>query len=436
VALSGRVFAFAAATTAATALTAGLLPAWRSTRSLRVSLGARGHVSDPGSGRALHLLAVIEVGSAVLLVVGSALLVQTVLNLQRRHLGFDAAGLLSVGIVRSPTTGGGDFTARTDAVLSNVAALPGVTAAAATSALPFSGQNSGNTFAVEGRGAAGEPLPDTDFRVVSTAYFQTLRIPIQEGRTFEESEDRGRGVVVISRTAARRFWPDGSPLGRRLKLGRSDWLTIVGVAGDARYGALDDPDDGVRPMMYVPHWQMPSTPVTVVLRANVDPGGLADAVRRTLTSDGGIAVGRIETMSAMLREASASQRFAMHLLAMFAATAVALAMVGLYGTLAFLIARRTREIGVRFALGATHWDVVRMVVGRTLALVAIGVTGGLLASAGVSGLLRSVLFGVSANDPATYGAVALGFALLGITAAALPTIRALRIDPVGAIRCE
>ena len=436
VSLSSRVFLFAALTTVATAAIAGLLPAWKSTGSLHEMLRSRGSVSDPGAGHALDVLVVLEVSCAVLLVVGSALLVQTVLNLQGRNLGYEPSGLLAVRTISAPAVAGEILPSRTDAAVRRLSKLPGVTAAAAGSALPFSGQNTGNTFEIEGRQTTVQALPDADYRVVSPGYFQALRVPIREGRAFADTDDVEPAVTIVSETAARRFWPDQSPLGRRLKLGRSEWLTIVGVSGDVRYGDLDDPGDGVRPMIYVPHRLMPSTPMTLVLRARDQPALLADTVRRALTSEAGIVVGGIETMSAMLDEASVAQRFATNLLTAFAAMAVTLAAVGIYGVLTFMIGRRTKEIGVRFALGARRWDVMRMTIGRTLALASIGVTGGLLASASLSGVLRNVLFGVSPDDPLTYALVAFGFLLLAVAASALPTLRALHVDPIGAIRTE
>jgi predicted permease len=435
VALSGRVFAFAAATTLLSALAAGLLPAWRSTRTLHERLRSRGDVSEPASARTLHGLVVAEVTSAVLLVVGAALLIQTVLNLQRRELGFDPTNLMVVDPIWPSSGEGADLVARTGDALVKVAALAGVRRAAAVSGPPFSGGNSGNAFQIEGQ-SAGEAPPDADYRVVSPAYFETLAIPMRAGRAFTDADGSDRGTVIISETAARRFWPAGDAIGRRLKIGRSDWLTIVGIVGDARYLALDDPSDAVRPMLYLPHRQMPGTTMTVVLRSSVAPESLTASVRRALTVEAGVGVSRVGTMHGMLRDASASQRFTMNLVTAFAATAVTLAVVGLYGLLGFLITRRTREIGVRVALGAKHWDVVRAVAGRTLVLVGVGVAAGLAASFALTDTLRSALFGVSPHDPFTYLSVALGFLALAVAAGTLPTLRALRIDPVRVIRAE
>jgi predicted permease len=434
--LSGRVFGFAAATTLLSALAAGLLPAWRSTRSLHERLRSRGDVAEPASARTLHALVVLEVTTAVLLVVGAALLVQTVLNLQQRDLGFVPRDLVVVDAIWPAPSQSGDLVPRTEDAVSKAAALAGVGRAAAVSAPPFSGGNSGNSFEIEGQNTSGAPPPDADYRVVSPGYFETLGIPLREGRAFTESDGGTTASVIISGTAARRFWPKGDAIGRRLRIGRSDWLTIVGIVGDVRYLALDDPSEAVRPMLYLPHRQMPSTTMTLVLRSTLATDSLAASLRRALGAEAGLTITRIATMRSILREASVSQRFAMTLVAIFAATAVTLAIVGLYGLLAFLIARRTREIGVRVALGAKHWDVVQMVAGRTLVLVAVGVATGLAASVALSQAVGSALFGVSPHDPLTYISVAAAFLALAIAAGTLPTLRALRIDPVRVIRAE
>ena len=433
VTVGARAYGFAATVAIVTAIFAGLLPAWRSTRSLHEMLRTRESVAERGAGRALNTLVVVEVSSAVLLVVGAALLVQTVLSLQRRSLGFEPANLLAATVAWTAAGDTTDLPTRTEAAVARLLTLPGVVAAGAGSGLPFAGQNSGNAFWIEGRDA-GEP-PDTDYRVVSPSYFSTLRISIAQGRAFTEA-DRDRALVIVSDTAAKRFWPGVSPLGHRLKLGPSEWLTIVGVAGDVRYGGLDAPTDRLRPMMYVPHWQMPSVPLTIVVRARVPAEAVADAVRSALGGERGVAVGRLETMQTLLRQATASQRFAMAMLAIFAGAAVTLAAVGIYGVLALAIARRTKEIGVRFALGAGRWDVLRLIVGRTLLLVVTGIGLGLVAAISVREALHAMLFGVSVTDPVTYAGVTIGFLLLGLVASSLPSLRALRVDPVTAIRAE
>ena len=434
--LSGRAFAFAAAATLLSAVAAGLLPAWRSTRRLHERLRSRSEMCEPASARTLHALVVIEVTTAVLLVVGAALLVQTVLNLQGRDLGFDPEGVVTVDAIWPSAGETSDLVARTEDALSRVAALAGVHRVAAVSAPPFSGGNSGNTFQIEGQSMDEKGLPDADYRVVSPGYFETLGIALRQGRVLTDADGGALGAVLISETAARRFWPEGDAVGRRLKIGRSDWLTIVGIVADVRYLALDDPSEAVRPMLYLPHRQLPSTPMTLVLRSSVEPESLASGIRRTLTAGAGVGVTRVETMQGTLRAASVSQRFTMNLVSAFAGTAVTLAAVGLYGLLAFLIARRTKEIGVRVALGAKHWDVMRTVAARTLLLVALGIAGGLSASVALSNVVRSSLFGVSPHDPLTYLSVAVAFLVVSVAAGMVPTLRALRIDPVRVIRTE
>ena len=433
--VNARVFGATAAISLVAALVAGVVPAWRSTRSLHDRLRQRGLASDPSAGRTLPLLVVVELSVAVLLVVGAALLVQTVRNLHERPLGFDSEPLLSLEAMRPQGIDGQLALTQIQGALDQLAATPGVAVIAAASALPFSGQNSGNTFEIEGQTVAGGPLPDADYRVVSPGYFDALGVSMRRGRTFADT-DRARGVIVLSQTAAERFWPGRDPIGSRVKLGSSDWLTVVGVVGDVRYLALADPDESVRPMMYLPYWQRPDAPLTFIVRSRIAPLSLVDDLRQRWPSGLGLRLGRVETMTALLRQASVAQRFSMSLVAVFAGTAVVLATVALYGLLALLVGRRTREIGVRLALGATRWDVARLILNRTLPLVVIGVVIGMVASGAFGRVLQSLLFGISATDPRTYAAVTMGFLLLGAVASAVPIRRALTIDPVRIINVE
>ena len=339
---------------------AGVVPAWRSTRSLHDRMRSRGVASEPASGR--------DVAPAV-------------------------------------------------------------------DGLPFSGSNSGNTFEIEGTHQAGRPLPDTDYRVVSPNYFAVLGIPLQRGRGFDDA-DRGRGVVVLSQTAAARFWPDGDPLESRVKLGSSGWLTVVGVVGDARYGALDAPDEAVRPMMYVPHWQMPDTPLTIAVRTEIQPSSLGDGMRRAVGGGDGLRVSRVEPLTAMVRAASATNRFSMSVVSAFAGVAITLALAGLYGLLALMVGRRTREIAVRFALGARTSDVVLSLLQRTVAFAVAGIAVGLTASLWLGAALRGVLFGIAPNDPRTYLGVALGFVVISVIVGGLAIRGVVRIDPIRALQTD
>jgi len=433
--INARVFVATAAISLVAALVAGVVPAWRSTRSLHDRLRQRGLASDPSAGRTLPLLVVVELSAAVLLVVGAALLVQTVKNLHERPLGFDSAPLLSLEAIRPQRLDGPLALARTQDALDQLAPTPGVAVVAAASAPPFSGRNTGNTFEIEGQTVAAGPRPDTDYRVVSPGYFDALGVSMRRGRTFADT-DRTCGVIVLSQTAAERFWPGRDPIGSRVKLGPSDWLTVVGVVGDLRYAALADPDESVRPMMYVPYWQQPDEPLTFIVRGRIAPLSLVDELRQRWPSGPGLRLGRVETMTELLRQASVAQRFSMNLVAVFAGTAVVLATVALYGLLALLVGRRTREIAVRLALGATRWDVARLILNRTLPLVLMGVVTGMVTSAAMSRVLQSLLFGISATDPRTYATVAVGFLLLGAAASAVPLRRAFNIDPARIINVE
>ncbi|MGQ0734355.1 MAG: ADOP family duplicated permease [Acidobacteriota bacterium] len=436
VTLSPRVFAVALIASGLASMCAGVWPAWRSTRSLYERLRARGLASDSGTGRALPALVVLQVAGAVTLVIGASLLVQTVRNLHQRALGFNPSNVLTIAPLW-PSSGTSEARqGHLEEALTRLAGLPGVLRVGAGNAFPFSGQNSGNTFEIEGQGVPGDWLPDADFRVVTPGYFELLQVPVREGRAFGAVEDRTRPVAIVSETAAARFWPGRTPVGTRLKIGNSDWMTVVGVVGDARYAALDDPDSRVRPMLYVPPWQMPQIPLVLAARTSGAPGSVAGPARGALTADARLGLGRIVTLDSLLAEASAAQRFSMALVSAFAGTATLLASVGFYGLLALLVGRRTKEIGVRVALGAGPRGIVAILARRTATLAALGIVLGLAASTALGGAVRSALFGVSPDDPATYAAVALGFGVLATVVAALPAWRALRIDPLRALQAE
>lgn len=432
------VLAFTGAVTLLTAGLFGLAPALQTSRSASGALRARAASAGTHASRGRSALIVAEVALAVVLLVGASLMMRSFLRLQHRALGFEPAGVLVAQMAAAPVPGtGGDSAAATTFLLTRVAALPGVTSAAGGSNPPFAGPNSGNVFEIAGAPSPADDPPDTDYRVVTSGYFTALGIPIERGRTFEERDGPDAPAVIISRTAAQRYWPDREPLGAQVRLGSSPWMTVVGIAGDARYFALDEPGDNVRPMMYVPHRQMPGVPLTILVRTSGAPAALAESLRTTLRQEAATRpITRIDTMAALLAEASSPQRFATTLLVVFAWMAAALAAAGLYGLLAYLVGHRTREIGVRVALGASPAAIVRTTAGRGLALAGAGVVLGLAGAWGVGGLMQRLLFEVSPTDPAIYAIVAGGFLAVAGAASYAPTRRALRVDPVDALRAE
>jgi predicted permease len=325
-----------------------------------------------------------------------------------------------------------------------------VQSAAAVRALPMTGRlEIGDwSFVIEGR-YSSPPTPadriNADWQSLTPNYFQTLRIPVLQGRGFEESDRHGgEEVVVVNRTLARTAWPDGNVVGQRILLGGggvdSVWRTVVGVVGDVRHRGLSaDP----RPEMYLPYDQFPAgtgTPsraMRLVLRTSGDPTALAPALRAAVAAlDPDLPVTEVQTMDSALGAWAAERRLTMVLVAGFAILALTLGAVGVYGVMAHLVVQRTREIGVRIALGAAPGAILGLVLSQGAWLAGAGIGVGLLAALGASRLLTTLLFDVAPTDPPTY--LVTVFALLAVAAAAavIPARRATRTDPVEALRSE
>jgi putative ABC transport system permease protein len=437
VAVNGPVLAFASLLTVLTVGLFGLAPAFSAARHAGDSLRARDASADARTTRSRSALIVGEVALSVVLLVGAGLMIQSFVRLQQRALGFNpkpllVADLSDSGIEKGPA----GSTALISGILTRMAALPGVVAAAGASSLPFIGPNTGNVFQIEGR-PAGNIEMDTDFRVVTPGYFRALGVPLVSGRPFFEGDGPAAPVAIISSSAAALHWGDRTPIGTRVRLGDSPWMTVVGVAADVRYQALEEPGDAVRPMMYVPHRQMPAAALDIAVKTGPPPETMTDTVRRTLrAATHEVAIVRMETMETVLAHARSEQRFTTTLVAVFAWTAALLSAAGVYGLVAYVVSRRRKEIALRVVLGAQALDIVRVTAGRGAILGAIGVCLGVFTSIGLAGLLRGVLFEVSSTDPATYAAVA-GLALaIVVTASYVPARRALSISPVEALRMD
>jgi putative ABC transport system permease protein len=326
-------------------------------------------------------------------------------------------------------------------VLRRVGALPGVEAVASTTDLPLSGTDSYLGFQIEGRAEpTSSDSTDGGYHQVSPGYFAALGIPILRGRALHESDGPGSpDVAVISRTMAERYWPGEDPLGRRISYGTDDggqpaWTTIVGVVGDVKQKGLHaDP----RPEAYVPLAQSPARYMTLVVRSPLEPGVLADAVRKELLAlDPNVPAYGIKTLREVLDGSLAARRFNMALLLVFAAVAVALASIGLYGVIAYMVTQRTHEIGVRLALGARPADVLRLVVRHGMALALAGVAFGVLGALAMIRALASLLVGVAATDPWTYSSVGLLLSTVAFLACLVPALRAARVEPMTALRSE
>jgi predicted permease len=320
--------------------------------------------------------------------------------------------------------------------------LPGVVSVGAVSRLPLQNQDNNITsfLSIEGRPTRAGEAPEVDFRRASSGYFATLGIPLLKGRFLNDQDGLDNPpVTVINEAAARRFWPTEDPIGKRIQLGSNPsgsgtWLTIVGVVGSVRHVRLDAEP---RPEVYRHYQTSPLFGPIVVVRASSDPMALVGALRNQVhLLDRDLPISDIRTMSQIVSRSVAQRRFTLTLLGVFSAIAMLLAAVGIYGVMSYLVTQRTREIGIRRALGAQASDVLRLVVGQGLLLTLSGVAAGLVVSVVLTRVLKTFLFGVSPTDPLTFLAVALLLTSVALLACYIPARRATRVDPMVALRYE
>ena len=449
-ALDGRAVAVALLLTLVCGLVFGLVPLRELLRrhSGTAALSAGRRTDSAATWRVRAVLVAANVAMAALLLVGSGLLVRSLRGLLAVSPGFDPAGVLTMQVWASgPAFRAGDNEQQIatgvrfyDQVLSRARALPGVTAAAAVTILPLGGGVDGCGFHIEGRPYANpEEAPDADRFVVTPGFFAALRIPLLRGRLPDERDRQGGpAVAVVNRTAAEELFPAEDPIGHRVSLGppNASPRTIVGVVGDVRHRGLDLP---VGPQVYVPQaqWAWAETDMTLVIRSSGDPLALASPVREIVREvDPAQPVTDVAGYEQIVAASTASRRFAAGLLTVFAATALVMALVGLYGVLGVLVGQRRRELAVRIALGARAKGIRRLVLAQGLRPVAAGLAVGLGLAAGSVGALRSLLFEVQAIDPATFAAAAAVLAGCAVGACLLPAWRAARIDPAGILRGE
>lgn len=424
-----------------TGLLFGLVPGLASGRSdLTEALkeGGRGSTSGRRHNRLRNALVIAEVALALVLLTGAGLLLKSFVRLQNVNPGFNAQQVLTAEIslpaLRYPDkTAQANFFAELDR---RVAALPGVSHAGLTIILPMSGVNSDSSFMIDGRPVDdAHPGPDEEIRLISPGYFRTLEIPLVKGRFFSTADKLDAPpVVIINRALAQRYWPNEEALGKRMQLPTREgpvWAMIVGVVGDMHHRGLDQP---VKPEFYVPLAQAPYPSVILALRSSQDANTLTSALRSTVQAiDPSLPIAHVRTLEQVIADSVAPRRLSVVLLAVFAGVALVLASVGIYGVMSFLVVQRTHEIGVRMALGAQRFDVLRLVIAHAGALIGAGTILGLVVALFSTSLLRSVLYDVSALDIPTFLLVTLTLAVVALLASYLPARRATRADPMIAL---
>ncbi|MGH9792563.1 MAG: ABC transporter permease, partial [Candidatus Acidiferrales bacterium] len=417
-------------------------PAWMVSRSnLQETLkeGSSGGSAER-RGWLRSTLVVTEVALAVVLVVASGLLLQSFARLQSVPPGFRTDHSLSFAAIlpRAKYAEPAKQTAFFEQVLQRVKSLPGVASAALAEPIPLSGSDTLYSLSVEGRATDQGDLPSPLYYLVSPDYFRTMEIPLLAGRAFTEQDvDGAPRVVVINRTFAERIFPNENPLGRRIRLGRNSDIAreIVGVVADTKHYWLGERNSLLQ--VYEPFAQMPQSGMNFVLRTSVEPGSLAGAVRRAVQAvDPDQPVIAVQTLEQLLSDSVAQPRFRTLLLGLFGGLALVLASVGVYGVMAYSVARRTQEIGIRMALGAQRGDVLRMVLRGGFTLAAVGVALGLAGAFAATRLLEGLLFGVKPTDLQTYAITAAILVAVALVACAIPALRASRINPMRALRYE
>jgi predicted permease len=439
--LDWRAAGFAAGLSLLTGVVFGLLPAlWTLYVPVNTALKQGSRASTSAGSKLLgNALIVGEVAASLVLLVGAALMVQTLAKLYSIDLGFRSGNLLTLMTVPSPAkySDGAARSAFYERVIDKVDAIPGVRGSAYANTLPFTSRGNTVGYRVPGHDVTDDVL----FRVVTSKYLPVLGAKLRYGRNFNDS-DRADStpVVIINTTMAQRFWPGRDPVGSRIQVapgGPSDiWHTVIGVVEDIRERGFDvEMKIGVYVLASQEARRM--TPIYLAIRTDVDPASVVAAVRKAVWSvDAEQPVYRVRTMNEIVDAQVANRSLQRTLLTIFAALALFIACVGLYGVLSYRVSNRTREIGVRMALGATTSTIGRMVLRQGVALTAIGLASGIAIAIAVTRLLSTQLYGVAATDPATYMGVCAVLALVALLACYLPARRAARVDPMVALRDE
>jgi putative ABC transport system permease protein len=440
--VDGEVLGVTFAVTVLAGLLFGTLPALRASQTeLTEALkeGSRSLSGGVGSQRTRATLVVSQVALTVVLLTGAGLLLKSFVRLQRTPLGFRPERLLTarIALPRSTYSTPQQRLSFADRLLEEVRKQPGLSEAALTSSLPFTIGNPSYVVLMNGQEDVRPGMPAASFRSVSPDYFRVMGIPLLKGREFSSADlERAPMVTVINEAMARRLWPNADPIGQRIKETSNEraWREIVGIVGSVRHRARGEEP---RPEMFVPWSQSPAPRLNLAVRTQAEPASFGAALRRAVTAaDAELPIFELRTMEERLYDSVAQPRFRTTLLGVFAALALAMAVVGLYAVLANAVAQRQREIGVRMALGAQQRDVLSLVVGQGMWLTLLGVGIGLTAALALSRVLRTLLFEVSPTDPMTFAAIPLILVSAALLACWLPAKRAAKVDPMVALRYE
>ena len=427
----------------ATGVLMGLAPAWQATRpDINETLKESGGRGVQGARhRSLHLFVMGEVALALVLLIGAGLMLRTVARLQQVNPGFNPKNVLTMALSlpRQKYQTGAEMNRFFEQLLARVKTLPGIEAAGGIDPLPFSNSNGTTGFVVEGGAQlAGADRPEVEQRTVIGDYFAAMRIPVLKGRVFTE-QDRADTLrsVVVNETFARRYWPNSNAVGKRLGFDdgpKQNWWQIIGVIGDVKHQRLDAETN---PEVYFAEAQSPGSYISLVVRTSASPALMTAAVRQQVEAlDPDQPVFEIMTMEQRIAAALSQSRFVMLLLSIFAGLAALLAALGIYGVMVYVVAQRTREIGIRMALGAQRVDMLGMVLRQSLSVVVIGLGIGLAAAFAATRLLASLLYGVGANDLFTYASVLFLLGATAFFASYIPARRAMKVDPMVALRYE
>ncbi len=440
--LDYRVLGFTLLVSLLTGILFGLFPAWHASKyDLNESLkeGSKGSAGQ-GRKRFRNALIVSEVTLALVLLVGSGLMMRSLWRLMDVKPGFDPQNLTTLQLSLPPAqyAQNEQIVAFYSELTRRIENLPGVEAVATIDMMPMGGSGGTTSFMVEGR-PAPQPgqYPEANARTSSPGYFQTMRIPVVKGRDFSERDTANTPfVVVINETMARKYWPGEDPIGKRLldPRNRTPPAEVIGVVGDVKHFGLDDQAEEY---IYTSSIQTPGNAMFLVVRTTTDPLSMTGTLRKEVQAlDKELPVFDVKPMEQRIVESTGARRLVMFLLGVFALVALILASVGIYGVMAYAVTQRTHEIGIRMALGASRSDILRLVIRQGMLLVVGGVVLGLLISFAVTRFMSGLLFGVAPNDPATLVGVSLLLAAIAFIACLVPARRAMKVDPMVALRYE